>query len=239
MTRSCQGCARMVCHGRARLPGRRPRSRRRLRRRHGRHARAVRPLARGRLRLPGRAHEALVLNRPDVIEGVHALDGRGRRRGASRPTPSRPRASSSTSGASPTTRVEINRQAAEIARKAVGEDRFVAGSIGPTGLPARLRRPDARRRSRFRELVDGLRRAGRGPDRGRRRPAHHRDRAGHPRGQGRDLRRARGVQAAPAARCRSRPRSRCCPTAARCCWAPTSTRVADDARGARRSTSSA
>src|SRR4029453_14000581 len=33
--------------------------------------------------------------------------------------------------------LEINRRAAEIARKAVGERRFVAGSIGPTGhLPA-------------------------------------------------------------------------------------------------------
>src|SRR3990170_1546350 len=33
--------------------------------------------------------------------------------------------------------LEINQKAAEIARKAVGEDRFVAGSIGPTGfLPA-------------------------------------------------------------------------------------------------------
>src|SRR4029078_5038671 len=33
--------------------------------------------------------------------------------------------------------LEINRKAAEIARKAVGEERFVAGSIGPTGhLPA-------------------------------------------------------------------------------------------------------
>ena len=54
-----------------------------------------------------------------------------------RPTPSRPAGSSSRSGAWPTTRCEINRKAAEIARKAVGEDRFVAGSIGPTGyLPA-------------------------------------------------------------------------------------------------------
>ncbi len=33
--------------------------------------------------------------------------------------------------------LEINRRAGEIARKAVGEDLFVAGSIGPTGyLPA-------------------------------------------------------------------------------------------------------
>src|SRR5215831_12354205 len=45
--------------------------------------------------LPGRCHEALVLNRPDVIEGVH------------------------------TSMLEA------------GEDRFVAGAIGPTGfLPA-------------------------------------------------------------------------------------------------------
>ncbi len=42
-------------------------------------------------RLPGRCHEALVLNRPDVIEGVHCLDARGRRARWSRPTPSRPR----------------------------------------------------------------------------------------------------------------------------------------------------
>src|SRR5918995_1175406 len=64
--------------------------------------------------LEGKCHEALVLNRPDVIEGVHAsmLDA----------------------GAEV---VEINTWAAEIARKAAGPDRFVAGSIGPTGfLPA-------------------------------------------------------------------------------------------------------
>ena len=55
----------------------------------------------------------------------------------SRQTPSRPAASSSRSGGSASTRSEINREAAEIARAAAGEDRFVAGSIGPTGhLPA-------------------------------------------------------------------------------------------------------
>src|SRR6201747_1538085 len=48
--------------------------------------------------------------------------------------------------------LEINRRAAEIAREAVGEDRFVAGSIGPTGhLPAS---DDPTLGSiRFRELV--------------------------------------------------------------------------------------
>jgi len=63
----------------------------------------------------------------------------------------------------------------------------------PDRLPARVRRPDARQhllpRARRR-----LRRAGERTRRGRRRPAHHRDGAGHPRGQGRHLRRARGVQ---------------------------------------------
>ncbi len=86
--------------------------------------------------LEGKCHEALVLNRPDVIEGVHAsmLDVgaevvetdtfQGSRLkldewGLGEHTP------------------EINRRAAEIARAAAGPDRFVAGSIGPTGfLPA-------------------------------------------------------------------------------------------------------
>src|SRR4051812_715272 len=86
--------------------------------------------------LQGKCHEALVLNRPDVIEGVHQsmLDAgaevietdtfQGSRLkleewGLGEHTP------------------EVNRKAAEIARKAAGDDRFVAGSIGPTGhLPA-------------------------------------------------------------------------------------------------------
>ena len=86
--------------------------------------------------LEGKCHEALILNRPDVIEGVHAsmLDAgaevvetdtfQGSRLkldewGLGEHTP------------------EINRSAAEIARAAAGPDRFVAGSIGPTGfLPA-------------------------------------------------------------------------------------------------------
>jgi 5-methyltetrahydrofolate--homocysteine methyltransferase len=87
-------------------------------------------------RLPGRAHEALVLNRPDVIEGVHAsmLDA-----GADVVETCTFQASRLKLGewglADDT--LEINRRAAEIARKAAGESRFVAGAIGPTGyLPA-------------------------------------------------------------------------------------------------------
>jgi 5-methyltetrahydrofolate--homocysteine methyltransferase len=87
-------------------------------------------------RLPGRCHEALVLNRPDVIEGVHTsmLDA-----GAlvvETDTFQGSRLKLSEWGLEEHT-YEINRRAAEIARRAAGENRFVAGSIGPTGyLPA-------------------------------------------------------------------------------------------------------
>jgi len=87
-------------------------------------------------RLPGRCHEALVLNRPDVIEGVHSsmLDA-----GAvvvETDTFQGSRLKLSEWGLEEHT-YEINRRAAEIARRAAGENRFVAGSIGPTGfLPA-------------------------------------------------------------------------------------------------------
>ena len=87
-------------------------------------------------RLPGRCHEALVLNRPDVIEGVHRsmLDA-----GAvvvETDTFQASRLKLSEWGLEDHTE-EINTRAAEIARKAAGESRFVAGSIGPTGfLPA-------------------------------------------------------------------------------------------------------
>ncbi|HUE26009.1 MAG TPA: homocysteine S-methyltransferase family protein, partial [Solirubrobacteraceae bacterium] len=87
-------------------------------------------------RLPGRCHEALVLNRPDVIEGVHSsmLDA-----GAivvETDTFQGSRLKLSEWGLEDHTH-EINLKAAQIARKAAGEDRFVAGSIGPTGfLPA-------------------------------------------------------------------------------------------------------
>jgi 5-methyltetrahydrofolate--homocysteine methyltransferase len=87
-------------------------------------------------RLPGRCHEVLVLNRPDVIEGVHSsmLDA-----GADvleTDTFQASRLKLSEWGLEDHT-AEINVKAAEIARKAAGEHRFVAGSIGPTGfLPA-------------------------------------------------------------------------------------------------------
>src|SRR6059058_4254834 len=80
--------------------------------------------------------ETLVLQRPDVIEGVHRsmLDA-----GADvveTDTFQASRLKLDEWGLGEHT-LEINTKAAQIAREAVGEDRFVAGSIGPTGmLPA-------------------------------------------------------------------------------------------------------
>jgi 5-methyltetrahydrofolate--homocysteine methyltransferase len=87
-------------------------------------------------RLPGRCHEALVLNRPDVIQGVHDSFVQAGSEVVQTDTFQASRLKLEEWGLGEQT-LEINRKAAEIARKAVGEERFVAGSIGPTGhLPA-------------------------------------------------------------------------------------------------------
>src|SRR5437763_2728268 len=87
-------------------------------------------------KLPGRCHEALVLNRPDVIEGVHTSMLEAGAQVVETDTFQGSRLKLSEWGLEDHT-LEINQKAAEIARKAAGEDRFVAGSIGPTGfLPA-------------------------------------------------------------------------------------------------------
>src|SRR6476469_1535910 len=86
--------------------------------------------------LEGRAHEALVLNRPDVIEGVHASMLEAGADVLETDSFQASRLKLGEWGLADYT-VEINTKAAEIARKAAGEHRFVAGSIGPTGyLPA-------------------------------------------------------------------------------------------------------
>src|SRR6059058_1969181 len=86
--------------------------------------------------LQGKCHEALVLNRPDVIEGVHASMVEAGAEVVETDTFQGSRLKLDEWGLGAQT-LEINTKAAEIARKAVGEERFVAGSIGPTGyLPA-------------------------------------------------------------------------------------------------------
>src|SRR6185503_12165362 len=86
--------------------------------------------------LQGKCHEALVLNRPDVIEGVHSSMLEAGAEVVETDTFQGSRIKLDEWGLADYT-VEINTKAAEIARKAAGEHRFVAGSIGPTGyLPA-------------------------------------------------------------------------------------------------------
>src|SRR3982074_2151468 len=86
--------------------------------------------------LQGKCHEALILNRPDVIEGVHASMLEAGAEVLETDTFQGSRLKLEEWGLGDYT-VEINTKAAEIARKAAGENRYVAGSIGPTGyLPA-------------------------------------------------------------------------------------------------------
>ncbi|MDE3070410.1 MAG: homocysteine S-methyltransferase family protein, partial [Acidobacteriota bacterium] len=86
--------------------------------------------------LAGKCHEALVLNRPDVIEGVHSSMLEAGADVVETDTFQASRLKLEEWGLAEHTR-EINVRAAQIARRAAGESRFVAGSIGPTGfLPA-------------------------------------------------------------------------------------------------------
>ena len=106
-------------------------------------------------KLPGRAHEALVLNRPDVIEGVHTSMVDAGADVVETDTFQASRLKLEEWGLAEHTQ-EINVKAAQIARKAVGEDRFVAGSIGPTGFLPASEEPSLGL-VRFRELVEVFR----------------------------------------------------------------------------------
>ncbi len=106
-------------------------------------------------RLPGRAHEVLVLNRPDVIEGVHASMVEAGAEVVETDTFQASRLKLGEWGLADLT-LEINRKAAELARRAVGEQRFVAGSIGPTGFLPASEEPSLGQ-IRFRELVEVFR----------------------------------------------------------------------------------
>src|ERR1700746_10753 len=71
-------------------------------------------------RLPGRCHEALVLNRPDVIEGVHTSMLEAGAEVVETDTFQGSRLKLSEWGLDEHT-LEINRKAAELARRAAGE----------------------------------------------------------------------------------------------------------------------
>src|SRR6187431_403517 len=102
-------------------------------------------------KLPGRCHEALVLNRPDVIQGVHESMIAAGAEVVQTDTFQGSRLKLDEWGLGEQT-LEINQRAAEIARQAVGEERFVAGSIGPTGFLPASEDPTLGQ-IRFRELV--------------------------------------------------------------------------------------
>src|SRR3954469_1383400 len=71
-------------------------------------------------KLPGRCHEALVINRPDVIQGVHESMIEAGAEVVETDTFQASRIKLDEWGLGEHT-LEINRKAAEIARKAVGE----------------------------------------------------------------------------------------------------------------------
>src|SRR5919198_2600780 len=101
--------------------------------------------------LPGKCHEALVLHRPDVIAGVHQSMLEAGAEVVETDTFQGSRIKLDEWGLGEQT-LEINTRAAQIAREAAGEHRFVAGSIGPTGyLPAS--NDPTLGNIRFRELV--------------------------------------------------------------------------------------
>src|SRR3954454_2190808 len=80
--------------------------------------------------LEGKCHEALVLHRPDVIQELRESMVRAGAEGVDTTTSQPSRLKLEEWGLGEHT-LEINTKSAEIARRAVGEDRFVAGSIGP------------------------------------------------------------------------------------------------------------
>ncbi len=102
--------------------------------------------------LKGKCHEALVLNRPDVIEGVHQSMVAAGAEVVETDTFQASRLKLGEWGLADKT-LEINTRAAQIARRAVGEERFVAGSIGPTGMLPASDDPTLGQ-IRFDELVD-------------------------------------------------------------------------------------
>jgi 5-methyltetrahydrofolate--homocysteine methyltransferase len=102
--------------------------------------------------LSGRCHEALVLNRPAVIQGVHSsmLDAGAEVVETCTFQGSRIKLDEWDLGSET---LEINTRAAQIAREAAGSERFVAGSIGPTGYLPASEDPTLGQIS-FRELVE-------------------------------------------------------------------------------------
>src|ERR671927_959797 len=102
--------------------------------------------------LPGKCHQALVLNRPDVIQGVHESMLNAGAEVVETDSFQGSRLKLDEWGLGEHT-LEINTKAAQSAREACGNERFVAGSIGPTGMLPASDDPTLGKIS-FRELVE-------------------------------------------------------------------------------------
>jgi 5-methyltetrahydrofolate--homocysteine methyltransferase len=177
--------------------------------------------------LQGKCHEALVLHRPDVIEALHAAMVEVGAEVVQTDSFQASRLKLDEWGLGEHT-LEINRKAAEIARKAAGEQRFVAGSIGPTGhLPASD--DPTLGKITFRELVAVFEEQARGLVQGGADLLIIETAQDILEVRPRSSARARHSRRW-AAWCRSRPASRSCPTAARCSWVPTSARCSPRSR---------
>jgi 5-methyltetrahydrofolate--homocysteine methyltransferase len=171
--------------------------------------------------LLGKCHEALVLNRPDVIEGVHASMLDAGAEVLETDTFQASRIKLDEWGLADYT-VEINTKAAQIARKAAGESRFVAGSIGPTGyLPAS--EDPTLGQIRFAELLEVFEEQAAGLIDGGADLLIIETARTSSRSRRRSSARARPSRAR-AAYSRSTPPCRCFPMAARCCSGRTSHR---------------
>src|SRR2546430_8251086 len=103
--------------------------------------------------LEGKCHEALVLHRPDVIEGVHTSMLDAGAEVVETDTFQASRLKLEEWGLADHT-LEINTKAAEIARRAAGEQRFVAGPLGPPRSPPPPRDPTPRQLRFFRPLEE-------------------------------------------------------------------------------------
>src|SRR5213592_4194153 len=79
--------------------------------------------------LQGKCHEALILHRPDVIQALHESMVQAGAEVVQTDSFQASRLKLDEWGLGEHT-LEINTKAAQIARKAAGEERFVAGSIG-------------------------------------------------------------------------------------------------------------
>ena len=93
--------------------------------------------------LQGKCHEALVLNRPDVIQGVHESMLEAGAEVLETDSFQGSRLKLEEWGLDDHT-LEINQRAAEIARAAAGEEPLRGRLDRPDRPPARERRPDAR-----------------------------------------------------------------------------------------------